>query len=124
MIRRYCCASEGLLEVVSVATTTVLRIEQLHGFAPLRQVAVVVALHEKSLVARRPGRALAEGIHVRRNVERSAGGNHDAVLESQFDAACELPAGNIDGDARGIDQREILLVLVARGRRDFVAFRN
>ena len=98
----------------------VLGIDELDRLSPLRQVALIVALYEESLTAGGPGRAMAEGVDIRRNVERSAGGDHHAVFEGEIDATLQFPAGKVESYAHRIDQGEILLVLVPRCRRNLV----
>ncbi len=96
------------------ADQVVFHVQQLHRVAPHRKMSAVVAFDEKCLSAGWTGRPGAEGDDVGRDVERAAGGDDRAVFEREIDAAAELPARDVDRHAIGIDERQVLLVLIAR----------
>ncbi len=87
-------------------------VEESDGFAAGGHATVVAADHQQSLSAGGPGGAMAEGIGVWGDVDGAVCRNDGSLGDVESDAPVEMPIGDIDGIAVGVQQLDVLFVLV------------
>ena len=114
LIAGFAGVGQGINQLVRIA-------KEVHRLAPTGQMAFVITLNEKPPTSGGIGGSRSKCRRVGTDVEASAGDDNGAGQEGMLDAPGEFPAGDIHRVGIGVDELNVLLVLVPGGRIVVVA---